>query len=78
MPEIVYRVVWQFQMVRSWARLRFARDRIRPGDHFMACSDEELVCTRADYWNDELMGRSVATGEPFNCSFWHCGPEKVT
>lgn len=54
-------------------------DRIAVGDIYEDCFYHPVLCTSADYQEDELSGISLIDGSsPRSCSPSHCGPVRLT
>jgi hypothetical protein len=54
-------------------------DLIAVGDIYEDCAYHPVLCTSADYQEDELSGISLIDGStPRSCSPTHCGPVRLT
>ena len=51
---------------------------IAVGDLYDYCSYEPLLCVRADYDADELVGISLVNGRVGSCSPTHCGVRRLS
>ncbi len=72
-----FRTIRMIHGIIYWASIRFDRNRVKVGDRYSACYVEELVATKVDYWNGDVIGKGVDTGIIRSCSIKHCGVEKV-